>query len=118
MSDDWRGDDPWRLRTHKDGWTYWENTETGEREIPKCAMVRGDLPAYFSVASGKWVDGRKERRDDLARTGCVPWEPDSKRYDPKGFGNPRFAKKHGLKLSEEAVHRKRAERIDPLKDVR
>lgn len=97
--------------------------ETGKRADydpkakPEVPYVRGDLPAYFSVASGKWVDGRAARKEDLKRTGCVPWEPDSKRYDPKGFGNPRFAAKHGLKLSEEALHRKRPQRLDPFADL-
>lgn len=38
------------------------------------AYVRGDLSGYVSPVSGKWVDGRRARRDDLERSGCRPWE--------------------------------------------
>jgi hypothetical protein len=38
-------------------------------------QLMSDLPAYFSVASGKWVEGRSARRDDLARTGCREVDP-------------------------------------------
>lgn len=36
--------------------------------------VRGDISGYVSPASGKWIEGRRARRDDLARSGCRPWE--------------------------------------------
>lgn len=36
--------------------------------------IRGDLPGYESPTTGKWVEGRTARRDDLARSGCRPWE--------------------------------------------
>lgn len=38
-------------------------------------MVLGDLPGYTSPVDGRWVEGRTARREDLRRTGCVPWEP-------------------------------------------
>ena len=38
-------------------------------------MIQSDLPAYFSVASMKWMDGRRARRDDLKRTGCREVDP-------------------------------------------
>lgn len=38
-------------------------------------QVLSDLPAYYSVASGQWVEGRAARRDDLARTGCREVDP-------------------------------------------
>lgn len=37
-------------------------------------VVFGDLPAYESPIDGRVVEGRKQRRDDLARNGCRPWE--------------------------------------------
>ena len=40
----------------------------------KGPMVFPDLPGYQSPVSGKWIDGRKARRDDLARTNSRPWE--------------------------------------------
>ena len=42
--------------------------------------VRGDLPTYISPVTGKPVDGRAERREDLARTGCR--EVDPSEYKP------------------------------------
>jgi hypothetical protein len=38
-------------------------------------QIISDIPAYFSVATGKWVDGRRARRDDLARAGCREVDP-------------------------------------------
>lgn len=37
-------------------------------------MIVGDLPGYQSPVSGAWIEGRKARRNDLARTGSRPWE--------------------------------------------
>lgn len=58
----------------------WRDKKTGEiMDAPDrvCApIIRSDLPAYFSVVSGKWVDGRTARREDLKRTGCRPLESD------------------------------------------
>ena len=82
-----------------------------------CPMVISDTPEYISPVTGRIVHGRRERREDLKRAGCVEWEPDSKSKAPKGIANPRIAKKYGLPVSEEAQHRKRAQRIDPLKDI-
>jgi putative FmdB family regulatory protein len=36
--------------------------------------VFGDLPGYESPATGKWVEGRHARNEDLKRSGCVPFE--------------------------------------------
>jgi len=95
----------------------WIDKETGlpmEVEDRICApMVRPDIPAYRSPFDGKLISSRSTRREDLKKNGCVEWEPGlSKR--PGGLGNPRFAAKHGLPLSEAAVHRKRSKRLDPL----
>jgi hypothetical protein len=45
-----------------------------------CPYVRGDLPAYRSPVTGRVVDGRAARREDLARTGCREVEPSE--YEP------------------------------------
>lgn len=37
--------------------------------------VRPDIPAYESPATGRIITSRTERRDDLARSGCIEWEP-------------------------------------------
>lgn len=36
--------------------------------------VFGDLPGYQSPVTGKWVEGKRQRRDDLKRTGSRPYE--------------------------------------------
>lgn len=61
--------------------------------------VIGDIPDYVSPASGKLVSGRVQRRDDLARTGCVPYERTA--TSPKGYRNKSFALKRGLPLTED-----------------
>ena len=78
--------------------------------------VQSDIPEYRSPIDGKLIGSRSTRREDLKKNDCVPWEPLSDR--PRGIGNPRFAAKHGLKLDEAAVHRKRKQRIDPLASLK
>jgi hypothetical protein len=41
---------------------------------PKSALVFGDLPDYESPIDGHIVSGRVQRREDLKRNGCRPWE--------------------------------------------
>lgn len=36
--------------------------------------VFGDLPGYESPATGKWVEGRRQREEDLKRSGCRPYD--------------------------------------------
>ena len=40
----------------------------------KAPMVIADLPAYQSPIDGRTIEGRKQRRDDLARNHARPWE--------------------------------------------
>lgn len=42
--------------------------------------IRGDLPAYQSPVTGKMIEGRAARREDLARSGCR--EVDPSEYKP------------------------------------
>jgi hypothetical protein len=78
--------------------------------------VSGDLPAYQSPASGKWVDGRRARREDLKRTGCRPWEGlgSEKRAADAYWAD--IAKKSDSKL-EEAAHRAWAEAPSEVRNV-
>ena len=45
-----------------------------QRVISK-PFVAVDIPAYESPATGKMVEGRRARAEDLKRSGCVPFEP-------------------------------------------
>lgn len=49
-----------------------------------------DLPGYVSPVSGKWIEGKKARNEDLKASGCRPWE---------GMATER---KEALKRAEEA----------------
>lgn len=44
------------------------------RNSPVAPFVWNDLPAYESPIDGAVVDGRRQRRNDLARSGCRPYE--------------------------------------------
>lgn len=37
-------------------------------------LIVPDLPGYESPVTGLWVEGRRQRREDLKRTGCRPYE--------------------------------------------
>ncbi len=41
---------------------------------PTAPTVIGDTPGYLSQATGRWVEGRAQRREDLAVSGCRPFE--------------------------------------------
>lgn len=57
------------------------NASTGEIEDTdpaapvKMPMVCPDLPPYVSPVTGKVIDGRVARREDLKRTGCREIDP-------------------------------------------
>ena len=71
---------------------------------PQAPMVMRDIPEYRSPIDGRMITSRSERREDLRRNNCVE-AGDTALSLTKGkreFKNARFAKKHGLKLSESA----------------
>lgn len=43
-------------------------------ETPTGVLVVPDLPAYQSPVTGLWVEGRRQRREDLKRTHSRPYE--------------------------------------------
>lgn len=45
-----------------------------EKVILSPPRVFGDFAGYESPASGKWIEGRRAREEDLKRTGCRPYE--------------------------------------------
>lgn len=86
--------------------------ERGEICMP---YVAGDIPEYASPVTGKMITSRSHRREDLKRTGCFEVDPPKKK---RGIGNPRIAAKYGLPLDEEAFHRPKPKRLDPLADLK
>lgn len=63
-------------------------------------MVTPVMPEYASPIDGRAITTRHERREDLKRNNCVPYEPSMSPTKGK-FRNPHFAKKWGVQLSEE-----------------
>ncbi|QGH72951.1 MAG: hypothetical protein [Siphoviridae sp. ctdEk19] len=47
--------------------------------VVSAPAVRADLPGYESPATGRWVEGRRERVEDLRRSGCVEYDPEMKK---------------------------------------
>ena len=48
--------------------------DANARTEQRAPMVVPDLPGYVSPVTGLWVEGRKQRREDLKRTNSRPWE--------------------------------------------
>lgn len=55
--------------------------------------VRGDIPTYISPITNKPVEGRRARREDLARSGCREVDPSECRPTYKNY---EFCQKRGL----------------------
>lgn len=47
---------------------------TDFNQPPRAHFVQPDTPDYVSPVSGLVVSGRRQRRNDLARSGSRPWE--------------------------------------------
>lgn len=45
-----------------------------EKVIMTAPYGQVDIPAYVSPVSGKWINSRRERTEDLKRTNSRPWE--------------------------------------------
>lgn len=43
--------------------------------IISAPMVQPDIVPYQSPNGGQWVNSRAQRRDDLARSNAIEWEP-------------------------------------------
>lgn len=61
-------------------------------------MVMSDIPEYRSPIDGKLIGSRSQQREDLKANDCVLLPP---RQKPRGYRNPNFARKRGLKLAED-----------------
>jgi hypothetical protein len=45
-----------------------------EKVILSAPYGQVDIPAYQSPISGRWINSRRERNEDLKRNDCRPWE--------------------------------------------
>lgn len=62
--------------------------------------VWSDLPGYKSPVGTGWIEGRRARREDLARSGCR--EVDPSEFKPE-IRNPAFAAKRGLRVTADPL---------------
>lgn len=59
---------------------YYDDPEQGWKDkllmhaYPKKSASVYVMPAYQSPITGKWIDTPSQRRDDMARNNCRPWE--------------------------------------------
>lgn len=51
-----------------------ELVESAARRSKALHFIQPDLPGYESPIDGRWIDGRRDRRNDLARSGSRPYE--------------------------------------------
>ena len=45
------------------------------KTILSAPRVFGDFEGYESPASGRWIEGKRQREEDFKRTGCRAYEP-------------------------------------------
>ena len=70
----------------------WQKQTEKVSDLPM-PYIRSDLPAYESPVTGKLIEGRAARREDLARSGCR--EVDPSEYKPV-YKNYEFCQKKRL----------------------
>jgi hypothetical protein len=73
-------------------------------------MIVRDIAAYKSPLGDGFVDGRAARREHLKRNNCREVDPSEHKVQ---YRNPKFAAKHGKRLTEGGpARRKQIETID------
>lgn len=86
------------------------------RAAPVSAVIWNDLPAYESPIDGRPVEGRKQRREDLARTGCRPWE--GREQEVKEAAKVQASHERGMdQLAEKIAHTAWAEAPERVRKV-
>src|SRR5581483_5453790 len=81
---------------------------TAAPRAPVAPVVWDDLPAYESPIDGRLVEGRKQRREDLARSRCRPYE--GREQELKEDARVRAQQERQLdQLAEKMAHRGWAE---------
>ena len=54
-----------------------------------------DTPGYRSPVTGEWIEGRRARKYDLEKHGCIDANDLPRKTDGK-LKNAKFAAKHGM----------------------
>lgn len=70
------------------------NQEEKARDL-QTPMTYGDLPGYRSPIDGSWIEGRRARKYDLDKSGCIDAN-DLPRKTTGKLRNAKFAAKHGM----------------------
>jgi len=79
-------------------------------------FIQPDLPGYTSPITGKWIEGRRARRDDLRRHGCRPYE--GREQEEKVAARARAENERKLdQLAEKIAHRGWAEAPERVRRV-
>lgn len=79
-------------------------------------FIHADLPGYQSPVTGKWIEGRRARRDDLARSHSRPWE--GRDQEAKEAAKVQAERERGLdQLAEKMAHRAWAEAPERIRKV-
>lgn len=87
-----------------------------ERRAPVAPTVWNDLPAYESPIDGRLVDGRRQRRNDLARSSCRPYE--GREQESKEAAKITAERERKLdQLAEKIAHRSWAEAPERVRKV-
>ena len=80
--------------------------EPPKRSAFPTPVIRG-FEAYESPVTGKMITSPNERREDLKRNDCIPWEPginqDCRKRRGDGARNPRTIRTEGNREFREAI---------------
>ena len=69
-------------------------SDEDRKKVPPTPMTFGDLPGYRSPIDGSWIEGRRARKYDMEKNGCIDANDLPSPVSGK-LKNARFAKKHG-----------------------
>ncbi len=75
-------------------------SEADRRKPFQAPQLTPTMPEYSSPIDGRMITTRHERREDLKRNNCVPYEPSLSPTKGK-IRNKEFASRRGLQVSEE-----------------
>lgn len=70
------------------------NQEERAREL-QTPMTYSDLPGYRSPIDGRWIEGRRARKYDMEKNGCIDANDLPRKTNGK-LKNAKFAAKHGV----------------------
>lgn len=87
-----------------------------QRRPPVAPVVWDDLPPYDSPIDGRMVDGRRQRREDLKRSHCRPYE--GREQEAKEAAKVQQGNEQALdRLAEKIAHRAWAEAPERVRKV-